>query len=288
MFKLIEQKMVPLDKRLAKKFANMRPCPGERPVSTRRLDHLHRRLVEGSFHSPNWASCKMNGAEYRVNGHHSSQMLLQCAEFPTDLQAFVMIFKADSGDDLPELFAQFDSKYSSRNSSEIAGAHGGIHPELSGLSGQTISRIVFAIALSETNCWATCKGSRPDEEDRARLIHDEHNRQFAIWASEKLTGQRSTNLSGVIAASFRTWTRDPRYADVFWGHVVKEGHPDPVHPTRMLAKLLNMRVADTGTTRWPPRRYLVHSMRAWNAARTSKTIKSLGQYKDDSAIPFTK
>ena len=287
MFHLEDQQMVDLDKKLARRFAKMRPCPGQRPVTKRRMDYLHRRYIEGNFHTPCWASCRTNGTDYLMNGQHTARMVLQVADFPVSMKVFVMNFKADSVEDLPELFAQFDSKYSQRNASDIAGAHGGLHPELSELTGQDLSRVCFAIAISDTDCWALCRNRRPDEEERARLIHDDHNTDFALWV-QRLIKHPSTNQAGVLAAAYRTWMKDSHFADVFWVHVVKESHPDPNHPSRMLAKLLVSRKADKGTARWSVRRFMVHSLRAWNAARTKKPIKSLGLFKNKMAIPLTK
>ena len=265
----------------------MRPCPGERPITKRRMDYLHRRFIEGNFHTPCWASCRTNGTEYRINGQHTSKMVLQVADFPVGLKVFMLNFKADGVEDLPELFAQFDSKYSQRNASDIAGAHGGLHSELAKMTGQELARVCFAIALSDTNCWDLCRTRRPDEEERARLIHDNRNAEFALWVL-LLIKHASTNQSGVLAAAYRTWTKDAHYADVFWRHVVREGHPDPEHPTRMLAKVLLGRKADKGTAKWSAKRFMIHSLRAWNAARTKKSIMSLGQFNKNMGIPLTK
>ena len=287
MFQLEDQQMVDLDKKLARRFAKMRPCPGERSVTKRRMDYLHRRYIEGNFHTPCWASCRTNGTEYRVNGQHTAKMVLQAADFPIGMKVFLLNFKADSVEDLPELFAQFDSKYSQRSASDIAGAHGGLHAELSEMTGQELARVCFSIAVSDTNCWTLCRDRRPDEEERARLIHDDRNADFALWAVQ-LIKHASTNQAGVLAAAYRTWMKDSHFADVFWRHVVKESHPDPAHPTRILARLLITRKADKGTVKWPARRFMVHSLRAWNAARTKKPIKSLGLFKKTMGIPLTK
>ena len=283
MFKQVDSKLLPLDKKIAQRFAKMRPSPGEREVKDRRMDHLHRRKVEGAFHTPTWACCKVGGTEYRVNGQHTSKMLLQADDFVPGMEVMVLTFKADTLDDLASLFAQFDSKYSSRNSADIAGAHAGLHEELTDMSGSMVSRICYAIAMAETDCFESCKGARPDDEDRARLIHE--NVDVAVWLRQILEHPK-TSSAGCLAAAYRMWQKDKHYADVFWGHVLKEGHPDPNHATRKLARALHEQMKDK-LRKTPPRGYFYQCIKAWNAMRLDRDLKSL-RYDRRSAIPLTR
>lgn len=263
MFRELPPKTIPLTRELAEDVATMRGTPGERALDKGRLAYLKNRYDDGAFHTPEWAVASLNGVRYRVNGQHSSNMLVALnGEFPKGMSVSFKEFSCDSVQDLADLFSQFDAARSARNFGDIIGAHASIHPELHSIKKtyiqKAVSGIVFAMGLSK----------KVTTDERAALVHS--HQPFLIWSAE-FVRSRHLDRSPVGAAMFKTWSKSPTGATEFWTLVRDETHPDVNHPTRVLASFLRDAVVRDSQVRgrkWTPQAHGTKCIHAWNAYRT--------------------
>lgn len=277
MIKQTSDQVVPLTRDLAEDFATMRSVPGERKLTTARMNYLRSRFDDGVFHTPQWAIGTLGGIRYRVNGHTSSHMLLELnGRFPTDMKAHVMEFACDTMEDLAELFAQFDAKGSVRSFFDNLTVHGRIHPELNDISptvmAKCVSGITFALGLNK----------KVTVDERARLVHS--HQPFILWAAE-FGRARHMDRAPVMAALYDTYHRHAAAATEFWRHVRDEDHPDVDDPSRVLARFLRDSLVLTGqqktSRKWSPKAFYVKAIHAWNAYRRG-TKTDLKFYNNDN------
>ena len=279
MFKLVNDRSVPMTRELALDVATMLATPWERPVKDFRVQHLRSELDKGAFHPPLWvfAKVKENGKFFRVNGQHSSIMLSGLnGKFPKSLRATIHEYICDTMEDAAELFSKYDNPISSRTGSEIANAHGRAHDELAKMSPSDVGSIVLGIA------GAGNEGSAPkakDPADRARLIHS--NIDFALFA-HRFCRRRITSKTAVLAAIYHTWKRDPDFAATFWDEVRTASHRDPKHPSRTLNDFLKEGIH---TQKWTARAVFVKCHHAWNAARQNPWRTTDLKYTKTAPVP---
>jgi hypothetical protein len=265
MYRELEPKTIPLTRELAEDVATMRGTPGERVLDKGRLAYLRGRFEEGAFHTPEWAVATLNGIRYRVNGQHSSNMLVSLnGTFPAGMRVSWKEFHCDSVEDLADLFSQFDAAKSARSLSDIVGAHASIHPEFSNIKKtyiqKAVSGIAYAMGLSK---------KLATNDDRAKLVHS--HQAFIVWGSGFVRAKH-LDRSPVVAAMYKTWSKSPSHATEFWTLVRDENHPDVDHPTRVLATFLRdniVRESQTRVNRWSPQAFAAKSIHAWNAFRTN-------------------
>jgi hypothetical protein len=282
MFKQIGTKVLPLTPDIAESFSNMTAWRGERPLRESNLRNLTRRLEDGQFHSPKWSVAWLNGVQYRVDGQHSSRVLASAnGHFPAGLNAVIDEYTCDDDSDLADLFMQFDNPTSSRSVSDVSNAHARIHPELDGVSGNAVRdcNAGIAFALSNDGEHAVKLGT----EMRAKLVHD--NIPFTVWASH-FVGERSLRRVPVVAAMYKTWSKCHHEADRFWNLVKDESHPDPLNPSRVLAKFIRTRTnhsAEKSGGQFTSHAFFVKSIHAWNAWRRKQ--KTDLKYYPKTALP---
>jgi hypothetical protein len=279
--KIGDPEVIPLTRKLAVEFSQLPTFKGDRQRDTvagkARIAWLERLLADGKFYTPKWATVKLNGVLYRVNGGHSSLMLANCPEeiFPADMKVVIDRFECDTRHDLADLFDQFDPRRSIRSASEKINAHKGVHNDLDETSPTDINKCISGIAFYLTDDGAS---KRLDEEERMGLIHE--YREFIIWASQ-FTGRRHLGFVGLVAAMFATYNKSKKAADAFWKQVANEDHPDAKNASRVLAMFLRDSVAmfkpNSREPKWPPRAYYVKSLHAWNAWRRDE-VTSLSYY----------
>ena len=176
--KYVETKIVPLTMQLAMKTSTMPEFRGERPLKKMHVAFLRARYDNGTFYSPRWSYVTMHGVRYRINGQHSSAMLIELGDkFPTNLVAVMDEFTANEACDLAELFGQFDAVRSVRGRSQVITAHGRIHEDLDFVTSTSMGACVRGIWYGKTN------GSRASAsaEELARLLHVAGD--FVAWAN---------------------------------------------------------------------------------------------------------
>lgn len=260
--------LVPLTTELVEEIVTMPVFKGERPLKKSRIEFLRARFDDGYFYSPRFAIAKLHGKNYRLNGQHSSNMLLERnGEFPEGRTAVIDTFTCEDEMDLAECFGLFDPTKSNRTRSEIANAHGRVHDELDEVSMTNLCGIVSGLAYGLDECRSNCSGL--SAEDSARLVHD--NVQFVLWANP-FFNNKFLARAGVIGAMFQTYVLDSDDATIFWRWVSKEDHPNVCHASRVLARFLRENKtmggkSETRSHRWPMKAFYVKCIRAWNAYR---------------------
>src|SRR5262249_38333122 len=138
-WKSIEKpKTMQASKALVTEFYNMERLPRERPMSERRLMVYRRILAAGDFRPVTWARawCKDESVMYRVNGQHTSTLLMGVIESDQELPPFFVTverYECDTMEDVARLYATFDSSIGSRNSTDIILSFASTMPEINGL-----------------------------------------------------------------------------------------------------------------------------------------------------------
>jgi hypothetical protein len=262
---LLKTEMVPLTRQVAEHHRDLPQIPGDRPLKSSHVKHLHNCHESGLFYSPTWSVVLYQGQHLRIDGKHSSNMLCSLnGHFPSNLHVTIRHFLAETEEDLAILFAQFDNQVSTRTRAERARVHLKLHQELSAIAPTSVTKATSGIAYALSDD-GTQKFSREDQE---QLIHSQ--KEFILWANQ-FVGTRRMSRPGAVAAMFMTWMRDNGAANEFWMLVRDQSHEDPKNASRKLGKFLELSIydpLDQATKRkWTTRAFYVKSIHAWNAWR---------------------
>lgn len=282
MFELLSTKAVPLTRRFVAQFASLPTFLGDRsfetPQGRRRIAWLRRLLDEGKFFSPKWATATLGGMTYRVNGGHSSAMLLECDNgvFPAHLNAIVDEFKCETAEDLADLFDQFDPRKSIRTINDRITAHKSVHDELADIAPTPLAKGTAGIAAFYSGFG---ESERLEEDERIRLIHK--HQEFLLWSCRYL-GRRALTAVGAVSAMFATWHRDPEDAELFWDAVRDETEPAG-SPSRKVASFLKDRFLPHVQKKFDSRATYVKCIHGWNAYRTGQSTDL--KYTRTAALP---
>lgn len=269
---------------IAKEFAQMNAFVGERPIRPGRIAELQRKLDDGLFFDPRWATADFEGRKYRVNGQHSSKMLSECnGSFPHGRQVIVDTFTCDTKEELALLFEQFDPASSSRTRLEVVNAHGRVHSSLDDVSPTVMSKAVAGMAYALSNLNAS---GRSTLSQQSKLIH--RHQEFVVWCNP-FVSERILCRVGVVAAIFDTYRRNQDASTEFWSLVKDESAPDNKDASRTLARFLRDSIGDgrMGMKQWDQKAYYVKSIHAWNAWRDGVTTQ-LKYHPNSSSIPSPK
>lgn len=232
-------KYLKLTRKLATEFANMTRCPDDREIQDARTQMLKKAVHAGRFRAPDWASavCLETGIEYRVNGKHTSTMFSSWDGELPKLMVSVTQFECQTLKEVAELYATYDAKFSTRNSSDIYVVYARSVPELANVHKSTIRLAAAGMGYAR---WerTTCTG-HSSNEDRANLLIN--NPDFVLWL-EALQTKLKDNLflhrGPVVAAMFKTWERDQEECDAFWNEVKTGSNTDTKSPSRVLQRWL--------------------------------------------------
>lgn len=299
-WKLIDRpKTLKVTKSLAKSFAEMNPCPHDRPLSERRLMVYERLLNDGLFRPVTWASvlCQETEEVYRVNGKHTSTLLSGLKELP-EFFAVIEEYECDYLNDVAKLYATFDSNVQSRNARDIYLSFAATVPEIKECSPKVITAAVCGLSYHKNGSDAYGK-TQPAE--RAELLLDYP--EFVLWLNALLTGGMSNAESGkvtsghiknlplyrlpVVAAMVGTWSKAKGPATEFWTQVRDETAASPADPTRKLSRYLltsGLKGGINGRARVAGNREVYcKSLRAWNAWRKNEHTDL--RYSPDGKIP---
>jgi len=266
MIEQISVRLVLITKNLIRGVAAMHEWQGERPCRPWHVKWLDARLADGTFHTPHWHFAELDGERYRVNGQHSSNMLLKTEHaIPPDMQALITEWRVKTENDLADLYCIFDHQKVTRSRIDMAGAHKATHEELATVASTVCNKITsgLAYALFDTK---VPKGF--SVEDRMALIHVYTD--FVAWADEFM-GRTWLKRMPIIAAMYTTYSSDAAEALKFWRLVRDEAATLKGHSTRMLADFLRDYTPKLGgrghSRQLEPRAFYVKSLHAWNAYR---------------------
>ena len=223
---------------------DLKPCPGDRPLSPRRLAALKKAILERKFASATWARarCLANNELYRINGKHTATTFAD-PEVPIPPHAQITLdeYVCDTLDDVSALYGTFDTKESSRTQSEINASFFQDLPGFAGIDTTLRNAMVSAVYLSKNP--KNNVHSRLSAVDKAELAMTEMNSLIWILEIAHAVGVKTFNGKcrrvGTLAAMLLTYKADPLTASNFWLSVAKgDGSQDPDHATRRAERYL--------------------------------------------------
>jgi len=243
-------------KGLADTFAHMPELRNERPLNRRRIDDYRQKYHSGEFREiVIWATayCEETKDTVRVNGKHTSHMLLGEDPFPKDFYVTVAHYTCKTQKERVVLWNSFDSNKSNRTGKDAINAYASIEPRFEGLSRDTWPLVVYAASYKK---WGKNFYAHGSQSDRAPLLLE--NVEFTIWLDGIMfpkdgDSKRASHLRRNEVARFvlETWSRDRVAANEFW--IMTRDESGPLgHPTRVLAKWLTQAVVKTSHTRTVP------------------------------------
>jgi hypothetical protein len=259
-------------RKLAEEFANMTPCPHDRPIKPPIMRMLDKAVNEQQLRTCLWAKafCKATGETYRVNGKHTSTKLStvngELKEWPyVQVEEYV----CDTLEDVADLYCTFDPSRSGRSSGDVNRIYLATNPELADVPARTFSACVTAVA------YATFEDGYAyhDPRERAQLALAQPG--FVLWFYGVAVTRdgRVFHRGPVAAAMFKTWQKAQKAATEFWTAVRDATGPTPTLPCRKLSKFLlgtSSAIAlgmNTGKPKATQREFYVRCIHAWNAWR---------------------
>jgi hypothetical protein len=234
-FRTAKSETVHLTRELVKKMRALPPSPTERELDVRRKEYLLARLREGTFHSLLWVTGEVDGVVYRVNGQHSSAMLLELGdeEFPKDLTVHTDHLICNGMAGLVMAFRQYDNRASARKPLDIAGAYQGIEGDLG-----SVPRWLGKLGI-EGIVWYekfVARHDVPTGDDVYSQFAAQENHAFLLWLATVFQGRvNGVTIPPVIAAIWATYRADPESANLFWSDIRDQGREfEAEHPTSTL------------------------------------------------------
>lgn len=291
MWTLIEgPKVLKVTPALIRRFAEMEPCPKDRPKKPPILAVVRKALEAGTFRTCEWASatCQETGREYRVNGKHTSSVMADMIGRLPDLFVVVSKFDCPTLQDLADLYATFDVRTSTRTTGDINRIYAASHPDLAALPAKVINTAVTGMAQ---NLWECSYATRPPEE-RALLMLEHTNFVLfahAIWREPEKENSDHLVRGPVAAAMARTFFKCPKAANVFWRLVRDANTGDPRSPDRVLHKYLTTHSVSMGhgiksrKSAAAAREIFVKCIHGWNAWRRGESTSL--KYHPDAKTP---
>lgn len=269
--------LVPVTDGLLDQFVKMESCPGDRPMSDKRVEYLKNEINAGRFRGATLASvyCRETGKVYRVNGKHTVMALMDSDRNGTMLQ--LEKFVADNLSDVADLYSTFDAAVNSRRSSDVNSSVCAAHPHLANLSTRTRNWLIAGLAFAKwgSNCFA-----KPPLA-RAKLVEGEDGLCTWILSTIDMIHVRKRSAFArypVIGAMVNTWRKDSEFAKQFWPQVFDHDETDPASGYTMLAVYILRACAFDGSksiNRVNPRCLYIASIKIWNAIRANDLPKLL-------------
>jgi hypothetical protein len=237
-FKLIKADVHNLTPEFARSFHTLDPSPTERELNPSRLKHLREKAAAKQLVTFHWAKALIDNRWVRVNGQHSSQMLVELNdEFPTGLRVHLDEYEVSGLHGLAMLFRQFDDRKSGRTPADVAGAHQNIVPEL-----HDVPRLIGKLAVDGVTWYRHKieKAPTPRGDLQYTLFHEFALHDFIKWMGDifsiKTPEMKPVPIVGAMYASFDA---DPIEARKFWESVARGGPEyDETSPASVLDKWL--------------------------------------------------
>jgi hypothetical protein len=222
-FRLMKAEVLDLTPELAQTFYSLEPSPTERELDKSRLRHLREKALAKQLITFSWAKARYQDRWIRVNGQHSSQMLVELNDaFPTGLRVHLDEYDVSDSQGLALLFRQFDDRKSGRSSADVAGAYQNIVPEL-----QDVPRQIGKLAVDGIT-WYRYKIEKDPTtkrgDDAYPLFHDITQHDFIQWMGT-IFSMKTPEMrpKGVVAAMYASFNAHPNEARKFWESVARGG-----------------------------------------------------------------
>jgi len=256
----------------------------ERDLDKTRIAKLKDKVLGGTALSFIWATATVlaTGEKFRVNGHHSSNMLASLdGAFPKGLKAHVDNYEVPELKDLALLFRQFDFRGSARSIGDIAGAYQMLVPEL-----QDVPKPRARKAIEGAN-WYLKKivGSNvPRGDDLYDMFNQSEYHSFIHMVGRIYTPKTAEFTLPVIGAMYGTFDVSPDDAETFWHDVAHEGGGnEEKHPTTVLDAWL---LANAESKDKAPEMAVYRAcVMAWNAYRKRASLDRISRYDPKKGIP---
>jgi hypothetical protein len=221
--RLLSSEVKPLTEELAIAFRDMEPAPTEREFQPRRVAELRHRFDQGLFLPPHWATVQLGEHQMRMNGRHSSTMLASLnGSFPQNLFAHLDHYEVPDEPALAVLFRQFDARFSSRTSSDVAGAFQGLYEPV-----RNTPRAAAKLAIDGIAWWRrNLEGLPvPDGDDVYSLFRETALHPFINWLGCEVLTIKTPELRAipVVAAMYETVIAKGEAAKSFWHSVARGG-----------------------------------------------------------------
>lgn len=274
-FRLLKSEVRDLTLSLATEFNQLAPSPTEREINKSRIKHLREKADAGQLITFMWAKARLDGKWVRVNGQHSSQMLVELnGGFPEGLKVHLDEYEVEGLDGLAQLFRQFDDRKSGRSASDVSGAYQNIVPELHG-----VARPIGKIAIDGIAWWRSKiekEPGVPKGDNQYTLFHEIALHDFILWANDvfSIKTPEMRNIP-VVAAMYATFNAHPDQAKKFWESVARGGDEyDESAPATVLDEWLKGLKEDRDNKIRPVHIYQ-GCIYAYNAMRKGQSLKSI-------------
>ena len=273
-------KSVEITSKLAKEFSEMVASPQERQLSEHRIATYNNEVDNGRFRPCLWAKCFCAETEltYRVNGQHTSTMFFRRDLAQTKPHFAVLEeYICETTEDVAKLYATFDSKMQSRNTSDINRSFAAAVPELSEIPLRTINLLVTGISIDK---WGLSGQKAKTPAERAEVLFDETD--FCLWANSILNingqhGHSHLKRIGVVAVMQGSYAKAKAKAEEFWTAVRDESDPSNKATSRKLAHWLIITNSDTAPAvnrrkrfKADTHEFVYRCVKAWNSWRKDK------------------
>ena len=220
-WRLLKSESLTLNKADALEFArahsNLPHSPVERDLDLRRVKKLEFIIRNGLALPFNWARVKFDGKVFRMNGQHSSAAIVAVgADIPDKLAFHMDDFEATDRNGVIELFRQYDQRWSSRTSADMAGAFQGFNPDLVACN----KKILKIAAEGLSWCLRNPQGAdAPTGDEIYSLYHDKRYTPFFIWIGGIINARKELMKKEVMAAMYATYDVRESGATKFWREV---------------------------------------------------------------------
>jgi hypothetical protein len=268
---------------LASEFqTGLKRLPRDRPFSNTRVQNYVKLFEQGQFQMCTWdkAYCLTTKEWYRVNGQHTSFMLLnRVSTIPDWFVVTVRSWECATLKDVANLWATFDNKTQTRGPQDIYMSALSTHERLREIPGRTTSALVGGI------------GYHLHKHEYANYLPTERVEavfnyvDFCLWVHSLFPRGTSKQVKGamlrqpVTAAMFATFEVNREGSDTFWKLVRnKEGVTEDL-PQRRLWDYLSTTVLPGGGLGKKEknvadvREIYVRCIHGWNAWRRGTTTR---------------
>jgi hypothetical protein len=282
-WKLIESKTVKANRSKALELASTHAALSESSIE-RRKDAAHVKklvqIIRNDVALPfQWATVEFEGKKLRMNGQHSSAAILEVGqEIPDSLAFHIDHYEATSRSGMVELFRQFDQRWSSRNSADIAGAYQALVKEIA----ECNRKVMKAAAEGISWCLRAVDGEPhvPTGDDVYSLLHGERYLPFLLWLNGIFNYRREILKREVMAAIYKSYDASQSHADLFWRKLAHgpDAFSDDMEPGAVLVNELCRAYEDVEfrDKEFPQLSiYYKKSVKAWNAFCAGQRIATL-------------
>jgi len=269
----------------ARKHAALPKSPTERELEVSRMKKLVNVLKEGLALPFQWATVDYGNQTYRMNGQHSSNAILEAADFLPERMGFhIDHYKVDDRQGMVELFRQFDQRWSMRSSGDVAGAFQGLSPELAQCSRKACKKAAEGLAwYFQSVVGESPIGLQMAGDDKYDVFGRRDYFEFFHFCDRLLTDKTpELQKPSVTAAIYATFTMSPPGAKTFWTGVGcgVDHFSDDSNPGAVLAAEFQKAKDDKSfRDALRPADYYKKSVKAWNAFCDGEKIRSLNVSK---------